>query len=484
MVSMTDFRKLKEWMSRPRLAAPLYGVTILIGFLFALLLHPGSAFAQGNSALLLTTITNPAPTNLDQFGLSVAAIGNDRVLVGTSGAGQVYMFSLNGTLLTTFSISDPLAGSFGAALTAVGSDRVLIGAYGYFDAGGSVGRAYLFSTNNTLLTTFTNPSPTTVIFFGLSLAAVGSDCVLIGGKANTDNPPPYVGSVYLFNTNGALLTAFTNPTPAYDNGFGYSAAAVGSDRVLISAYADNTGAASAGAVYLFNTNGALLTTFTNPTPEVNDDFGAAVATVGSDRVLVGAYADNTGASHAGSAYLFGTNGTLLTTFTNPVPTPFAFFGYSATAVGSTRVLIGAYQDNTGASHAGSAYLFSTNGTLLNTFTNPTPEVEDRFGYAVAAVGTDRVIISAIFDNTGASFTGSAYLYALPYPLLSITRNASAVSLNWVTPETGLTLQQTPLLAPASWSDTADSVSINGTTNVVQQTIAGGRTNRFYRLRRP
>jgi len=33
-------------------------------------------------------------------------------------------------------------------------------------------------------------------------------------------------------------------------------------------------------------------------------------------------------------------------------------------------------------------------------------------------------------------------------------------------------------------NTTEAVSINGQTNVVQQPIAGGNTNRFFRLRRP
>ncbi len=146
--------------------------------------------------------------------------------------------------------------------------------------------------------------------------------------------------------------------------------------MLIGASGDDTGATDAGAAYLFSTNGTLLTTFTNPTPAATDWFGYSVAAVGSDRVLIGAYQDDTGATDAGAAYLFSTNGTLLTTFTNPTPAAGDYFGISVAAVGSDRVLIGAYGDDTGAADAGAAYLFSTNGTLLTTFTNPTPAASD------------------------------------------------------------------------------------------------------------
>ena len=456
----------------------------LIILFFALTLWPGSAFAQGNGALL-TTFTNPIPAGSALFGSSVAAVGSDRVLVGAAGSGTAYLLSLNGTLLTTFTNPTTSFDTFGSSVAALGNDRVLVGAYNYFSNSVQAGRAYLFAANGTSLTTFTNPSQATVQAFGWSVAALGNDRVLISGFPNVNNPPPYLGSVFLFRTNGALLTTFTNPTPSSDGDFGQIVAALGNDRVLVGASGANTGASRTGAAYLYNTNGALLTTFTNPTPAASDGFGISVAGVGSDRVIIGAFQDSTGASHTGSAYLFSTNGTLLTTFTNPAPEDFDIFGSSVAGVGSTRVLIAAYQDNAGASQAGSAYLFSTNGTLLNSFTNPTPETQDWFGYSASAVGVDQVIIGAVWDNTGAPDAGSAYLYTLPYPSLSIAQNGSAVSLNWVTAETGLVLQEADLLGPSTmWSDTMDSTSINGLTNVVQQTMGSGTTNRFYHLRRP
>lgn len=440
--------------------------------LLALLLWPRLSFAQGSSALL-NTINNPTPAAFDLFGTSVAAMGSDLVLVGAEGAAEAYLFNLNGVLLKTFAIPDPAAGSFGAALVAVGDDRVLISAYNYQVGAAQVGRAYLFRTNGALLTTFTNPAPASVQAFGFSVAVVGTDHVLIGSGS---------GGPFLFTTNGVLVTTFTKPNSGTFNNFGTSMAAVGSDRVLIGAQDDNTGASGAGTAYLFRTNGTLLTTFTNPAPVVNDNFGTSLAALGSDRVLISAI-DYGNVRNGGRAYIFSTNGTLFTTITNPTP-GYTLFGWSVAAVGSSRVLIGAYQDNTGTNQAGAAYLFSTNGTLLTTITNPTPANQDWFAWSVAAMGTDRAIIGAVWDNTGAPDAGSAYVYALPYPPLSIARNAGMVSLSWITEETGLILQQSDFLgAPAAWSNATNPVSLNGSTNMVQQPIVGAN-NRFYRLYRP
>ncbi len=366
------------------------------------------------------TIANPTPGafDADNFGNAVAAVGSDRVLIGAkrddtgrTGAGAAYLFSTDGTLLTTFTNPTPAGDDFfGTALAAVGSDRVLISAP--FDDTGAdnAGAAYLFSTNGTLLASIHNPTPAFNDLFGNAVAAVGSDRVLISAPFD-DTGATSAGAAYLFRTNGTLLTTFTNPTPAIGDQFGNAVAAVGNDRVLIGALGDDTGALSAGAAYLFSTNGTLLTTFTNPTPAVSDNFGTAVAALGNDRVLISAPFDGTGVDNAGAAYLFRTNGTLLTTFTNPTPASFDFFGTALAAVGSDRVLIGAKGDNTGATSAGAAYLFSTNGTLLATINNPTPESSDNFGAAVTAVGSDRVLIGAVEDDTGASGAGAAYLFS-------------------------------------------------------------------------
>lgn len=440
--------------------------------LFAALLWGQPTLAQDNFAPLPTTITNPTPAAFDVFGGSVASVGNDHVLVGAEGAAEVYLFNLNGTLLSTFTSPDLAAGGgLGASVTAVGSDRVLCGAYNY-SAGSplaQVGRAYLFSTNGTRLMTFTNPAPA-VQAFGWSVAAMGSDRVLIGALD---------GAAYLFRTNGTLLHAFNIPTSAA------ALAAVGTEWVLVGAPYDDTGAPGAGSAYLFNTNGTLVTTITNPIPAAGDNFGSAVAALGSDLVLISAIDYDGSKGTGGAAYLFRTNGTLLMTFTNPAPAPGASFGWSLAAVGSTRVLIGAYQANAGEFQAGAAYLFGTNGTLLNTFTNPTPARQDWFAWSVASAGSDRVILGGVWDDTGATDAGAAYVYALPYPPLKIARNADKVSVTWISPEPGLILQQTDQLGPAAvWNDTTNTVFTDGLTNAVQPAIPTGITNRFFRLRRP
>ncbi|RYD37638.1 MAG: hypothetical protein EOP86_02970 [Verrucomicrobiaceae bacterium] len=436
---------------------------------------------QAPSTPLLTTFQNPVPADSALFGTAVAAAGSDRVLIGAEGAGAAYLLSTGGALITTFHNPAPgTASHFGVSVAAAGIDRVLIGAHQDSTGTAGAGAAYLFGTDGALLKTFTSPAPSSGGAFGWSVAALGIDKVLIGAYGDSTGAAG-AGAAYLFSIDGALLKTFTNPAPEPGDSFGWSVAAAGGDRVLIGARSDNAGA---GAVYLFSIDGTLLRTFTNPSPAVSGGFGVSVAAVGSDRVIIGADGART-AGNGGAAYLFGTDGTLLTTFNNPTPGASDYFGWSVAAVGGDRVIIGAYEDYAGTPRAGSAHLFSTNGTLLNTFLKPAPAVGDAFGVSVAAVGSDRVLIGALGADMGASHAGAAYLFDLPYPPLDIALSGSKVSISWTTPETGLILQQSdPPDRLSVWRNVDGPVVIDGLRNVFEQNITDGPASRFYRLHRP
>jgi hypothetical protein len=325
----------------------------------------------------------------------------------------------NAGLITTFTNPAPsVTTMFGWSVAAVGSDLVLIGAINYLPGSPTAGAAYLFTSDGTLLTTFTNPAPAEDDAFGQSVAVVGNNRVIIGAPTD-DTGATRAGSAYLFSTDGTLLATFTNPAPAFEDVFGISVASVGNDRVIIVALNDFGGSPPLGAAYLFNTNGTLLTTFTNPVPNAGNSssFGISVAALGIDRVIIGAGYD-IAATVSGAAYLFSTNGALLTTFTNPTPANGDQFGFSVAAVGEDRVLVGARFDDASAIDAGAAYLFSTNGTLLTSFTNPTP-TRAYFGTSVAAMGKDRVLIGGPADR------GAAYVFNVDGTLLTSITNPIA-----------------------------------------------------------
>ncbi|MFM6399958.1 MAG: FG-GAP repeat protein, partial [Planktothrix sp.] len=171
--------------------------------------------------------------------------------------------------------------------------------------------------------TFRNPSPTAGnSAFGQSVATTLSDNVIIG--APQDNSlAPNSGAVYAFSpATGTPYLLLNNPTPNVFDLFGYSLATIG-NNIIVGAPNDSTLAPGGGTVYLFDGNtGQLLQTFFNPNPQLNDFFGASVAAVGEDRILIGTPASLTLGSEQkpGEAYIFDSaTGELIQTFKNPNP---------------------------------------------------------------------------------------------------------------------------------------------------------------------
>ncbi|MCW6036605.1 CHAT domain-containing protein [Spirulina subsalsa FACHB-351] len=380
-----------------------------------LLLDPKNITISDATAPLVT-LFNPNPVNGGYFGWSVAALGSD-LLVGaprnTSGginkAGQAYLFNSSGELLQTFDNPNPVdGGDFGSV--AVAGSEILFGA-SYNTSGGinKAGQAYLFNSSGQLLQTFDNPNPVDGGDFGDSVEVVGND-LLIGAPYNTYGGINRVGQAYLFNSSGELLQTLNNPNPVGDGIFGDSVTAVGNDLLIGASGNTSGGFNKAGQAYLFNSSGQLLQTFDNPNPFKGGYFGFSGAAVGSDLLIGAPWNTSGGIDKAGQVYLFNSSGQLLQTFDNPNPIGDGIFGYSVAAVGSD-ILIGApYNTYGGINRAGQAYLFNSSGQLLQTFNNPNPSLDTRFGTSVAVVRDDLLI--GVPRNTfgGVDYVGQAYVF--------------------------------------------------------------------------
>jgi FG-GAP repeat/K319L-like, PKD domain len=387
----------------------LFSTVLLVLFVLA-----ENALAQ--TFTLRYTFQNPNPDPDDQFGLAVA-VANNKILAGAprddagaSDAGTAYVFDgSSGALLLTLANPTPnVNDQFGAAVAAVGNN-FLIGAPG---ANSGAGEAYLFDGGTgALIHTFSNPSGSADDQFGFAVAALGSN-VLIGAPFN-DTGASNSGAAYLFDGNsGALLRTFTNPTPGSGDQFGRAVAGFGNNVLIGAPFDDNSGRTDTGAAHLFDaTTGAFIHTFLNPTAANFDQFGGAVAGV-DNSVFVGAAFDDASATNSGFAYRFdATTDALLNSIANPNPATAAQFAFSAFAFGN--VLFGAPGANTA---AGEAYLFDGTGGLQQTFSNPTPANDELFGRAVAGDGNNIVVGAPSEGTTDDDIgPGAVYLYSSSQP---------------------------------------------------------------------
>ncbi|MBU0679404.1 MAG: FG-GAP repeat protein, partial [Verrucomicrobia bacterium] len=358
----------------------------------------------------LTTITNPTPEVYDYFGRSVAGVGGDKFLVGVpeddqgaTNAGVAHLYRADGTFLLTVTNPTPAASDrFGISIAGVGSDKFIVGANLDDQGAADAGAAHLYQADGTFLMTLTNPTPAADDYFGFSTAGVGSDKFIVGAHGD-DQGAADAGVVHLYRSDGTFLMTLTNPTPAASDRFGYSVAGVGRDKFLVGAH---------GVAHLYQADGAFLMTITNPTPLAGSAFGYSVAGVGSDKFVVGALDASLGGYGYGAAYLYQSDGTFLMTLTNPTPAESDGFGGSVAGVGSDKFIVGASNDDQGAGGAGVAHLYRNDGVFLMTITNPTPASSDWFGISVAGVGGDKFIVGAYADNQGATDAGVAHLYSL------------------------------------------------------------------------
>ncbi len=412
--------------------------------------------SSGTPAVPVATFNNPGPAVNDQFGYSVAISGT-RVVVGTwqddtgaQDAGSAYVYDLSSGTPTVpvFTLNNPgpePQDYFGYSV-AISGTRAVVGAWKDETGAGDAGSAYVYDLSSGTPTipaaTLNNPGPAASDFFGWSVAISGTRVVV--GAWQDDAAAQDAGSVYVYDLSSGTPTVpvatLNNPSPAADDRFGYSVAISGT-RVVVGAYQDDTGATDAGSAYVYDlssgTPTAPVATFNKPSPAVSDQFGYSVAISGT-RVVVGAFGDDTGANNTGSVYVYdlssGTPTVPVATLNNPSPEAFDRFGNSI-AIAGTRLVVGALGDSTGASAAGSAYMYDlgsgTPAVPAVTLNNPAPATSDGFGYSVAISGT-RVVVGAYRDDMGATDAGSAYVYDLG----SGTPTVPVVTLNNPGPATG------------------------------------------------
>ena len=368
---------------------------------------PAKTVQAATRWVLTKTILSPTPSGGGFFGMALAVAGNNFV-IGSRDCDEVlqvcgaaHMFDSNGNVIRSIFVpTGETFSGFGEAVGAVRSNP-LVGAYLDDAAGPDAGAAYLFDgATGSLLQTVLNPNPAigapfSLDFFGRDVAGFGDD-VLVGATGE-DLGAEDAGAVYLFDgATGQLLVTIQDPTPDIQESFGAAITSFG-NKIAITAPFDDTASENGGAVHIYDANGNFLRTLVSPRPVEFSQFGNALAAFGDD-LLVSETRGFTGDVRAGVVHLFdGDTGELIRSYFNPTPEPFELFGNSLAASGN-NVLIGALR-NVKSRHAGAAYLFDgTTAQLTATLINPQRGVTDSFANQVAVIG-DNLLVSSPFESS-------------------------------------------------------------------------------------
>ena len=174
--------------------------------------------------------------------------------------------------------------------------------------------------------------------------------------------------------------------------------------MVAGAHKEATGGAEAGAAYVFTRSG---TTWSQQAkllasdPQVYDNFGYSVA-IDGDTIVVGAYFEDTGAANAGAAYVFTRSGTSWSQQAK-IQTSDALsgdqFGQSVSIDGDTIVGGTPFLD-TGGTNAGAAYVFTRSGTTWSQqakIQSSDIQLNDNFGISVAIDG-DTMVAGARYEE--------------------------------------------------------------------------------------
>ena len=301
---------------------------------------------------------------------------------------------------------------------AISGDTVVVGAYGE-DAGGSdAGAAYVFTRSGTSWSQqakLTASDAAAGDYFGTDVDISG-DTVVVGAERQ-DTGGTYAGAAYVFTRSGtswsqqAKLQASDRETYDY---FGWQVGISG-DTIVAGAYGEDTGGAQAGAAYIFTRSGTSWSQqakLTASDAAAGKYFGHRVS-ISGNTVAIGTPELGDGVAD-GAVHIFTRSGT---SWSQQAKLEASNAGSNdqfgdAVSISGDTVVVGAMYEDTGGDNYGSAYVFTRSGTSWSQqaqLQSSNIGASDYFGDGVAITG-DTIIVGASFEDTGASAAGSAYVF--------------------------------------------------------------------------
>ena len=347
----------------------------------------------------------------DYFGYSVS-VSDNRIVIGAykedttdSNAGAVYIFDTDGNELKKIQSSDiEVADSFGYSVS-VSNNIIVVGAP-YENASGlaDAGSAYIFDINGNEIKKIQASDAEASDQFGISVAC--SENRIVVGARYEDSTASGAGSVYIFDIHGNQISKIQASDAETSDYFGNYVACSDNRIVVGAAYEDST-ASGAGSVYIFDLNGNELAKIQASDAQGDDLFGYSVA-CSDNRIVVGAAYEDSTASGAGAAYIFDLNGNELVKIQASDAQADDYFGTSISCT-NNRIVVGAYSEDTTAAGAGAAYIFDIDGNELAKIQASDAQSVDFFGRAVS-VSDNRIVVGAHYEDTPAPDAGAAYIF--------------------------------------------------------------------------
>ncbi len=317
--------------------------------------------------------------------------------------------------------------------TAISGNLAVVGALLNDSAVVDSGAAYIFGRNQgsaeswELITKLSADVANADDHFGDS-AAIADQTIFIGAPKD-DQMATNAGAVYLFeqDQDGTWIQVkkLMADDATFDNHFGRWIAISG-DTAVIGAPVGVGKVAGSGAAYVLERNEGGLNNWGQVAKLIAHDganydrFGWSVD-ISGDTVVVGARWDDDHGSWSGSAYIYERNEGGLNNWGQVKKlrasdaTGDDWFGVSV-AISNDTIVVAASREDTGATDAGSAYVFERNeggdenwGEVTKILNN-NPRIDDRFG-DVLDIDEDIIFIGAQRNDDAGVNAGAAYLFS-------------------------------------------------------------------------
>ena len=276
----------------------------------------------------------------------------------------------------------------------------------------SIGDVYAFRAGNSKDLLISHPSSSGKRIVSSDIAAqdgfgqnvaIGTSKLVVGARFDDDNGSNS-GSAYIYDLSGDSEVKITASDGAASDNFGFTVGIGGTIVVIGAPYNDNL-ASGAGQAYIFDLSGNQLGIITASDGASNDNFGYSIA-VGTSKIVVGAYNNDDAGTNSGSAYIYDHDGTNQVKITASDAGAGDNFGESV-GIGGTIIVVGARYDDD-PSNSGSVYIFDLSGTQLGIVTASDGAASDYFGNSVSVGGTIFVVGADGRDNPSSS--GAAYIF--------------------------------------------------------------------------
>lgn len=231
------------------------------------------------------------------------------------------------------------------------------------------------------------------------------DKIVVGAYYADANGQTSAGAVYVYDTDGTNeVKIAASDAGAYDQ-FGYSVA-VSDGKIVVGAKENADNGSASGSVYVYDADGTNEVKINASDGASGDNFGHSVA-VGDNKIVVGSIWEDTKGQESGSAYVYDLDGSNEFKITSADVTDWEYFGYRV-AVGENKIVVGSYRND---NESGSVHVYNLDGSNEVHIKASDSANGDYFGDAIA-VGEGKIVVGARNEDENGTNAGAVYIYDL------------------------------------------------------------------------